>query len=238
VPFPVWYRLTEDGVVDYGQPLVPDESRLPVDPSADVPDGYTEAQRGQPGGFVGDPDVMDTWATSLGVAADRVRLCKRSRFVRAHVPHGSAAAGARHHPHVALLEGRADFEHGSIPWKHAAISGGVLDPDRKKMSKSKGNVVTPPALLQEYGSDGVRYWAARGGPGVDTTFDVGQMKIGRRLSITLLNASKLALTGGAVAGEVTHPLDRGMLTDLAALITEATEALDEYEYSRVLRIWA
>src|SRR5690606_24969414 len=121
-----------------------------------------------------------------------------------------------------------------LPWRHAAISGWVLDPDRKKMSKSKGNVVTPLALLQQYGSDGVRYWAARGGPGVDTAFDVGQMKIGRRLAMKLLNASKFALSGGRASGEVTEPLDRGMLTQLAALVDEATTALDQYEYNRVL----
>jgi valyl-tRNA synthetase len=102
------------------------------------------------------------------------------------------------------------------------------------MSKSKGNVVTPLALLEEYGSDGVRYWASRGGPGVDTAFDVGQMKIGRRLAIKLLNASKFALAGGASEGEVVHPIDRGMLTDLAALITEATESLAAYEYTRLV----
>ena len=129
---------------------------------------------------------------------------------------------------------RAHLEHDSLPWRNAAISGWVLDPDRKKMSKSKGNVVTPLALLEEYGSDGVRYWAARGGPGVDTAFDAGQMKVGRRLAIKLLNASKFALAGGAADGAVTEPLDRGMLRDLAALVDEATAALEDYEYARVL----
>jgi len=129
---------------------------------------------------------------------------------------------------------RSHLEHDSLPWAHAAISGWVLDPDRKKMSKSKGNVVTPLALLEEYGSDGARYWAARGGPGVDTAFDVGQMKIGRRLAIKILNASKFALAGGVAEGEVTHPLDRGMLTELSELVELATDSLDDYEYARVL----
>jgi valyl-tRNA synthetase len=102
------------------------------------------------------------------------------------------------------------------------------------MSKSKGNVVTPLGLLHEHGADGVRYWAARGGPGVDTAFDPGQMKIGRRLAVKLLNASKFALSGGPATGEVTHALDRGLLTQLATLVDEATEALEEYEYTRVL----
>jgi valyl-tRNA synthetase len=129
---------------------------------------------------------------------------------------------------------RAHFEHDSLPWTHAAISGWVLDPDRKKMSKSKGNVVTPMALLQEHGSDGVRYWAARGGPGVDTAFDPGQMKIGRKLAMKVLNVSKFVLAGEQPEGAVTEPLDRGMLQNLAALVDEATAELENYEYAKAL----
>jgi valyl-tRNA synthetase len=129
---------------------------------------------------------------------------------------------------------RAHFENDSLPWTNAAISGWVLDPDRKKMSKSRGNVVTPLGLLEEYGSDGVRYWAARGGPGVDTAFDVGQMKIGRKLAMKVLNVSKFILAGEQHDGPVTETLDRGMLLNLAGVVKEVTSELEDYEYARAL----
>jgi valyl-tRNA synthetase len=130
---------------------------------------------------------------------------------------------------------RAHLEHDSLPWRHAAISGWVLDPDRKKMSKSKGNVVTPMALLEEQGADGVRYWAASGRPGTDTAFDANQMRVGRRLAIKLLNASKFALGAVEPQGAITRPVDRAMLRSLATLVDEATRDLDAYDYARVLQ---
>jgi valyl-tRNA synthetase len=129
---------------------------------------------------------------------------------------------------------RSELEFGTLPWTNAAISGWVLDPDRKKMSKSKGNVVTPMGLLEEHGSDGVRYWAASGGPGVDTAFDPAQMKVGRRLAIKILNAARFALLQAEPRGPIVEPLDRGMLTALAALVAESTEQLEAYDYTRVL----
>jgi valyl-tRNA synthetase len=235
VPFPVWYPVGSDGTADYRNPIIPVESRLPIDPSTDVPDGYAAGQRGQPGGFLGDPDVMDTWATS-SVSPQIVTGWETDGDLYARTFPMDLRPQAHDIIRTWLFSTvlRSHFEHDSLPWKHAAISGWVLDPDRKKMSKSKGNVVTPLNFLEEYGSDGVRYWAARGGPGVDTAFDVGQMKVGRRLAIKILNASKFALTGGAAEGEVTHPLDRGMLAELARLVDEATFSLDEYEYTKVL----
>src|SRR6187402_1810345 len=102
------------------------------------------------------------------------------------------------------------------------------------MSKSKGNVVTPVGLLDEHGSDAVRYWAARGGPGVDTAFDSGQMKIGRKLAMKVLNVSRFVLQGEQHDGAVTEPLDRGMLQNLAAMVDEVTAELKNYEYAKAL----
>ena len=235
VPFPVWYPLRADGTTDYHRPLVPDESRLPIDPSTDVPEGYAADQRGTPGGFVGDPDVMDTWATS-SVSPQLVSQWQTDADIFARTFPMDLRPQAHDIIRTWLFASvvRAHFENDSVPWTNASISGWVLDPDRKKMSKSKGNVVTPLALLQEYGSDGVRYWAARGGPGVDTAFDVGQMKIGRKLAMKVMNVSKFVLAGEQPAGAVTEALDRGMLQNLANLVDEATGDLEQYEYAKAL----
>jgi valyl-tRNA synthetase len=236
VPFPVWYPLDAAGRVDYGRPLFPTDDRLPVDPSTDTPAGYQSSQRGEPGGFAGDPDVMDTWATSsLTPQIACGWLDDPDRFSR------TFPMDLRPQAHDIIRTWlfdtvlRAELEHGTLPWRHAAISGWVLDPDRKKMSKSKGNVVTPMALLEEHGSDGVRYWAAKGAPGTDTAFDPNQMKVGRRLAIKILNASKFALGVAEPRGSIVASVDRAVLSKLGSVVAEATEAFEAYDYARALQ---
>ena len=238
VPFPVWYPTDENGLINFDTPIVAPLTDLPVDPSSDVPEGFNESQRNQPLGFVGDPDVMDTWATS-SLTPQIAGRWGSELFDRVFPMDLRPQAHEIIRTWLFSTVVRSDFQFDSLPWEHALISGWVLDPDRKKMSKSVGNVVTPLPLLELHGADSLRYWSACGRPGVDTALDEGQMKIGRRLAIKVLNASKFVLgrlDGASLPGpgDITEPIDRDLLAMLAQLIADATRAYDNYDYARAL----
>ncbi|MGN6695236.1 MAG: class I tRNA ligase family protein, partial [Aquihabitans sp.] len=238
VPIPLWYRLDADGEPQYDDPIIPAEDTLPVDPQSHIPPGFTPEQRNQPGGFAADPDIMDTWATSSLTPQIATGWEEDEQLFAATFP-----MDMRPQAHEIIRTWlfstvvRSHYEHGEVPWANAALSGWILDPDRKKMSKSVGNVVVPTDLLEQHGSDAVRYWAANGRPGTDTAFDPGQMKIGRRLAIKVLNASKFALGAGDAPADapVTEPIDLAMLAELAQLVDDATTAFADFDYARSLQ---
>jgi valyl-tRNA synthetase len=246
VPVPVWYPVKDDGQVDYDHPILPAEDALPVDPAADPPAGFDEDRRDQPGGFHGDPDVMDTWATSSltpyiagGWQTDPELFA--AIFPMDQRPQGHDIIRTWLFSTVV----RAHYEFDSLPWRHATVNGFILDPDRKKMSKSKGNATTPLDMLQEHGSDGVRYWAASARLGIDAALDTAQMKVGRRLAIKVLNASRFALSFGDVgealdnrglAELVTEPLDQSMLASLGEVVNVASAAHEALDYTRALEV--
>lgn len=243
VPIPVWYTLDHEGNPIFDTPLLPEVTQLPIDPSSDVPPGYTEAQRGVAGGFIGEVDVMDTWATSSLTPQLAGAWEQDDELFQLVYPFDLRPQGQdiiRTWLFSTLL--RSELEAGVLPWRHAGISGWILDPDRKKMSKSKGNVVTPAAMLEQYGSDAVRYWAASAKLGTDAAFDPqnpSQVKIGRRLAIKLLNAAKFALsfdTATITSDHVTAPLDRAMLARLAQVVEEASRAFEHYDHARALEV--
>ncbi|HEX9187053.1 MAG TPA: valine--tRNA ligase [Vicinamibacteria bacterium] len=235
VPFPVWYPVRADGTTDYLSPIVADEASLPVDPMTAAPPGWAEDRRDQPGGFTAEADVFDTWFTSSltpQIATGWTRRMERHRRLFPMDLRPQSHEIIRTWAFYTIA--KAWLHEGEVPWKNVAISGWVLDPDRKKMSKSKGNVVTPMHLLDQYGADAVRYWSLAARLGTDTAFDEKVFAVGRRLVMKLWNAAKYALGQSAAPGEVTHPLDLAFLARLRETAARATAAFDELDYAGAL----
>ena len=238
VPIPVWYHLDEEG--NKTSPIVPEESALPVDPASQAAPGFDESQRGIPGGFAGEVDIMDTWATSSLTPQIAGGWERDPELFDLVFPYSLRSQGQdiiRTWLFSTVL--RSELEHGQVPWKNAGISGFIVDPDRKKMSKSKGNVVTPAGMLDDHGSDAVRYWAASSRLGTDAAFDPQnpkQIKIGRRLAIKVLNAAKFVYSfpEATVESEHTNPLDADLLAELDRVVAIATRAFDEFDHAKAL----
>jgi valyl-tRNA synthetase len=243
VAIPVWYKVGENGEIRHDERILPRADQLPIDPLSDVPEGYTEDQRDQPGGFSGDPDVLDTWATSSLTPQIATRwVLEPERHAKLFPMDMRPQSHEIIRTWAFYTIVKACLHDNEIPWKNAVISGWILDPDRKKMSKSHGNVVTPEPLIDQYGADSVRYWAARARLGVDTAYDEQIFNVGKRLVTKLFNASKFVLMrlDGTAQSElppeaITAPADRAVLNELRPVLARCTRAFDEFDYAQALQ---
>jgi valyl-tRNA synthetase len=243
VPFPVWYPMSSSGQIDYERPIMATPDQLPIDPALTAPPGYTPEQRNQPDGFVSDPDVMDTWATSSLTPQLMSGWPDNDDRHKSVFP-----LDIRPQSHEIIRTWafytivKSWMHHGQIPWKNVLISGWVLDPDRKKMSKSKGNVVTPDHMLDTYSADAVRYWSGRAKLGSDTAFDESVFLIGKKLVTKLVNASKFVLAQLAEAPadtvwdltDVTECIDKAWIAHMGTVVAQATQSFELYDYAAAL----
>ena len=237
VPFPVWYTLDSDCNPDYENPIIASWEDLPVDPMEDTPKGYEPEQRGKPNGFIGESDVFDTWFTSSlspQIAAHWDESEDKMHQIFPNNIRPQSHEIIRTWAFYTIV--KSLLHHDSIPWKNVVISGWILDPDRKKMSKSKGNVVTPSDLIQEYGTDPVRYWAASARLGTDTAFDEQVFKIGKRLSTKIYNASKFVLSQDALEGEVKNPLDLSFLANLIEHVDICSNNYNKFNFAESMMV--
>jgi len=236
VPIPAWFPLDAEGEPDYDHPIVAEADQMPCDPLIHLPKGYEESQRNAPGGFRAESDIFDTWFTSsmtpqIGShwGTDPERHAKLFPADVRPQSHEIIRTWAFYTIAKALLH------ENTIPWKHVLISGWVLDPDRKKMSKSVGNVVTPMPLIEKYGADAARYWSASARLGTDTAFDEGVLKIGKRLMTKLFNAGKFVLSQSAERHPVSSELDLAFVAKLRDLVERVSASFEEFNYAHALQ---
>ena len=247
VPLPVWYSRREG---EEGKILLPSKDQLPVDPTSDLPRGYSADE------VEGERDVMDTWATSSVSPQLNTRAVTEDYAVADYETHKRLFPMAlRPQAHEIIRTWafytivKALHHEQTIPWSDIAISGWCLAKDGEKMSKSKGNVIDPIKLLDEHGSDVVRYWTGTSRLGHDTALSPNTLGQGKRLVNKLWNAVKLAHMAleraditphcpraDIQAGHITHPLDQWLLGRLSETVTRATEAFEAYEYAQALRV--
>ncbi|MBM31937.1 MAG: valine--tRNA ligase [Chloroflexi bacterium] len=237
VPFPVWYSLDSFSKPDFENPIIASIENLPVDPTEDTPDGYDSTQRGKPNGFIGESDVFDTWFTSSLSPQIAAKWDESEDNMNKVFPNN-----IRPQSHEIIRTWafytivKSLLHHDSIPWKNVVISGWILDPDRKKMSKSKGNVITPSDLINEYGTDPVRYWAASARLGTDTAFDEQIFKIGKRLSTKIYNASKFVLSQDALVGDIKNPLDLSFLANLIEQVDICSKSFNKFNFAESMMV--
>jgi valyl-tRNA synthetase len=235
VPIPVWYPLDGEGRPDFARPLVAAPEQLPVDPMTAAPPGIDPDRRGRPGGFTPEADVFDTWFTSSMTPQIGSHWGSDAARHRRLFP-----ADLRPQSHEIIRTwafytiAKSLLHEDSVPWHHVAISGWVLDPDRKKMSKSKGNVVTPLPMLERWSADGVRYWSASARLGTDTAADEQVFKVGKRLVTKLFNAGKFVLAQSAEVHPISHELDRAFTHALRALVARSTSAFERFQHAQAL----
>lgn len=246
VPFPVWYskRVGEEGKILYA-----DISQLPVDPLKDLPIGYSKEE------VEPDFDVMDTWATSSvspqlsthGISDDFTVNKDRHDKLFPMDLRPQAHEIIRTWAFYTIL--KAHLHQNTLPWKNIMVSGWCLAEDRSKMSKSKGNVLVPEKLLEQYGSDVIRYWSANSKLGADTAYSEDVMKNGKRLVNKLWNAAKFVSIHFEklkdedkqaklldVKEKITNEFDQWMINKLVELVKLATNELQNYEYANAMHL--
>lgn len=231
VPFPVWHSKKT------GEIILADESQIPIDPLKDspkkLPAGHTAED------ILPETDVMDTWMTSSNTPQIALNWAEDPDTFKKFYPESTRLQShdiIRTWAFYTIVKGI--YNNGNIPWKNIIISGFVLDPKGKKMSKSKGNVIAPQEILDKYGADTMRFWAAGSKLGDDLPYQEKDVLTGKKTVTKIWNASKFTIMNleeylpTGLNAENLEIIDKWLLSKLMSVVKASTDAFESYEYSK------
>ena len=227
IPIPVWF------CEKCGEVMLPEEKDLPVDPTADR--SHKACKKCGSRKFRGDPDVLDTWATS-----SLTPQIAASLFPEIYDKLYPMSLRPQAHDIITFwlfnTVVKSQMHSNVNPWKDVMISGWALDPKGKKMSKSKGNVIEPQDVIEKYGADSLRFWAAGSKLGDDLPFQEKDLITGKKFITKLWNASRF-VTMHLKGYRPEKPkkfaeIDRWILTKINDIVKVSTDYFEKYEYSK------
>jgi len=236
IPIPIWY------CAKCGEIILPKKSQLPVDPIYTKP---TQKCKCGSQKFIPEKDVLDTWVTSSLTPQIAQSLIKQKNIKGKIFP-----MSLRPQAHDIISTWlfytmvRSKIYFNEIPWKNILISGFALDSKGKKMSKSKGNVILPQAVIDKFGVDALRYWTAGINLGEDLRYNEEELRIGKRTITKLWNASrffsmhaehKKNIGSKAIIKEL-EEADWWILTNLYEAIKKYCACFDKYNYFQARKI--
>ena len=230
VPFPVWYCKKCNDVI------LAEEEQLPVDPLKDKP-LIKECPKCRSHEFIPEKDVLDTWATSSLTPIIAKELFKGKKVYGNLFP-----MDLRPQAHDIITFWlfntlvKSQLHYKKNPWKDVMISGWALDPHGKKMSKSLGNVIEPQIVLEKYGADALRFWAASTKLGEDSPYMEKDILTGKKTITKLWNASKLVLMNlkdyKNEKPKKLELIDSWLFSKLNNIVKNSIKSFEKYEYSR------
>jgi valyl-tRNA synthetase len=233
IPFPTWYCQ------DCGEVILAKIENLPVDPLIDSPP-VTECPKCQSKNIVGETDIINTWATS-SLTPTIVKELFKGQKVYEKIKDKPFDLRPQGHDIISFwlfnTVVKSHLHYNIKPWENCFINGWMLDPQGKKMSKSKGNVIPPQGMIEKYSADALRYMAGGVKLGEDLAFPEKELVSGQKTINKLWNAASFAnmhLENYVLQKpEQLETYDKWLLSKLSKVIKDNTEQFDKYEYSKV-----
>lgn len=215
------------------------DGKVFVEKTVEEAQNAADAHYGQSVELVRDSDVLDTWFSSALWPFSTLGWPDQTAELKTYYPTSVVVTGfdilffwvAR------MMMMGLHFMH-EVPFRHIYMHALVRDKNGAKMSKSKGNVIDPLDLMDEFGADALRFTLAiMAAQGRDVKLDPARIAGYRNFGTKLWNATRFAEMNGVVHDaafkpeDAKLPLNRWILTELSKTVDAVTAGIEGYRFN-------